>query len=215
MGRTLPACHFDRGRQRPEFDHALGRRSGARRDRQGAQRRGCVQPRLAGGRALSQPQDGAARSGALGLPARYPPAPGIDAVLLHGDRHRSRGIRGRCAVLVPERPAAGPFPRHHRKTCRRRAPGIPRDRCTSDPETRHRPVLAREVVGGHDALLAATGRSRASGAARIARPHVYPWLPRSTGGSFIRPRRRPSSCRAIRFSPTFIGGNPRRRVGCG
>ena len=39
-GRTLPARHLDRGRQRPELDHALGRRSGARRDRQGAQRRG-------------------------------------------------------------------------------------------------------------------------------------------------------------------------------
>ena len=73
----------------PEFGHALGRCRGARRDRQGAQRRGCVQPRLAGGRALSQPQDGAARNGAVGMPARYPAAAGIDAVLLHGDRHRA------------------------------------------------------------------------------------------------------------------------------
>ena len=39
MGRTPPACHLDRGHQRPEFGHALRRRGGARRDRQGAQRR--------------------------------------------------------------------------------------------------------------------------------------------------------------------------------
>ena len=176
---------------------------------------GRVQPRLAGGRALSQPQDGAARSGAVGLPARYPAAAGIDAVLLHGDRHCARGIRARCAVLVPERPAAGAFPRHHGKSVIEAGHQVFLE-IGAHPILRHdiAAVLERKVVGGHDAVLAAAGRSRASGAARIARPHVYALAPRSTGGSFIRPRRRPSSCRSIRFRPTFIGGNPSRRVGC-
>ena len=92
---------------------------------------------------------------------------------------------------------------------------IPRDRCTSHPETRHRPVPAREVVGGRRRCARCGGTiaserrcsDRSAGCIRLA--------PRSTGGSFIRPRRRRSSCRAIRFSPTFIGGNPSRRVGCG
>ena len=68
---------------------------------------------------------------------------------------------------------------------------VPRDRRASHPETRHRRMLEREVGARNDAVLAAARRSRASGAAGIARPPVYASAPRSIGRSFFRPMRRP------------------------
>ena len=87
--------------------------------------------------------------------------------------------------------------------------------CESVIEAGHRvfleigahPILRRDIaaclneksVARNDAVLAAAGRSRASGAAGIARPTVYASAPRSIGTSFFRPRRRRSSCRTYPF----------------
>ncbi len=92
-GRTASARHLDRGDQWASLGHPVRRRRGARRDRQDAQRSGRLQPRVAGGRALSQPEDGAAREGVARMPARDPAAAGIDAVLLDRDRHRNWRVR--------------------------------------------------------------------------------------------------------------------------
>ena len=82
-----------------------------------------LQPHAAGGRALSQPEDGAARRGAAGILARYPAAAGVDTVLLHGDRHGADGLRAGCEILVSERPAPRALPRYPVEASSRRDTG--------------------------------------------------------------------------------------------
>ena len=130
-----------------EFDHALRRCRGARRDRQGAQRRGCLQPRACRWtcRITARRWSSSKRSCSRRLrdirprPASTPFFSTVTGTALSGSeldaRYWYRNVRE--PVL---------FPTNHGKRHRGRAPGVPRDRRTSDSQARHRQCLNEKSV---------------------------------------------------------------------
>ena len=176
---------------------------------------GHVQPRLAGGGAFPQPEDGAASKRADGMLARHPAAAGIDAILLHRDRQccwlglkwmRGIGIAtsgSRCSSMTPWRGSS------------RQGTRVPRNRRASHPATRHRPVLEREDRARNNAVLRC-GEAIASERRCWDRSADCICLGAEIDWQKLFPARRDGDQAAILSVPArrTIGGNPIGPVSC-
>ena len=178
LGRAPPARDLDRGHQRPRFGHALWRCRGARRDRQGPERRGCVQPALQVDVPFHSPKMEQLEAELVECLRDIRPRAASTPFFSTVHRHCSAGTEMDAAYWYRNIRQPVLFYDTIGRSSRPGHTAIPGDRRASDPATRHRECLNAkgwQARARCNALLVAAGRSRASSAAGIARPTLHAW----------------------------------------